>query len=203
MVLVLFSQLSPADDSLDQLRSAERSARMGTGVANTVIGLSLVIAPQFSDSLSGSSKAFFALGGVAVLMNGVKNFIVPTQTERMMESYSLLRENPRADAATRKHYEDAFFRDVASSSRSARHWQAGISFAAGTTSLIAGTLLENEFAKTFTIVLGAASIVGGGFALFRESPAEKVADRHFESPQVALFTARGEAVPGATWIFQF
>jgi hypothetical protein len=184
-VLVSFSAF--ASEPLDELQSAERGVRVGSAVVGSVVGTALIVIPQFADSLSDNSKILFSLGGVSVLANGVKSFFVRTQTERMIESFRLLRESPSLGKEDRRHYEDALFRDAAASSRENRYWQSGVSFLGGSGLVIAGFNQDPGFARTFLLISGGSWILGGVVSLFRQSPAEEISRRYFGAGKTASF----------------
>lgn len=161
----------------DQVRTAEMTSRRISGGVNIGVGLTLAAVPMFSSDLDSGAKLLFALGGVTVLLNGVKNLFVPTQVERVAGRYSALRKS-NYDSKTSTAYEEAFLEEVLDSSKANRYWQSIIALGGGAATLAAGLLQDNAFARNFSVIMGGMSVFGGVMMLINKSEVERIVEQH-------------------------
>lgn len=179
----LFASEEKKSDSKDgnafqELAQAEASSRRTGGIVSVAIGATLIAAPTFSKSLDSSGKILFALGGVASLLNGVKNLYAPGQIEQISQQYALLSANQGLDPKTKAAYEETLLSELAKSSREQRLWNGVIFLGTGATMVVGGIVQKNQFSKNFSFVLGGISLLGGTMQFVKKGAAETIPEKY-------------------------
>jgi hypothetical protein len=184
-------------ESVPALLDDMKKRRIRSGYITTAIGTSILVVPMLSHSSDHTSRIFFSLAGLTVLMSGVKSFGARSESERLISQMEDLRFTDKLS----EEGERSLLREVADWSRSERFWGAGFTLVGGTVSVAEGFSSSDPVLKKFAIGLGGLSLFGGVMSLLHPGDAEKLADaplpRFGWQLSPALFQAGGKTVPGS------